>query len=126
MGKIKKIGYSLNEIGIIQAPISFQNHRGDVYPYVDICNKKSLPIFVAPMESVTDENNYKTWIDNKLTPVIPRSVMQRLNIEERIEIAKTTFVSFSLQETVQLYNENKFDAATIEFPFYRYCSWYFI
>lgn len=118
MGKIKKIGYSLNEIGIVQAPISFQNHRGDVYPYVDICNKKSLPIFVAPMESVTDENNYKTWIDNKLTPVIPRSVMQRLNIEERIEIAKTTFVSFSLQETVQLYNENKFDAATIEFPFY--------
>lgn len=109
MRKIKKIGYTLNEIGIVQAEISYQNHRGDVNPYIEICNRKSLPIFVAPMESVTDEKNYQTWIDNKLTPVIPRSVMQRLSIDDRLELAKTTFVSFSLQETIDLFDKNAFD-----------------
>lgn len=109
MGKIKKIGYTLNEIGIIQAPISYQNHRGDVNPYICTCNKEMLPIFVAPMESVTDENNYKIWIDNKLCPVIPRSVMQRLSVNDRVKLAKDTFVSFSLQEVVDLYEFNVFD-----------------
>ena len=110
MKKINKIGYSLNEIGIIQAPISYQNHRGDVNPFIEICNKEMLPIFVAPMESVTDENNYKTWIQNKICPVVPRSVMQRLSINDRLKLSKETFVSFSLQEIIDIYNTNSFDS----------------
>jgi IMP dehydrogenase/GMP reductase len=56
------------------------------------------------MASVTDQNNYKTWIENKLTPVVPRSVQKSennpngLSFEERMELAKETFVSVSLKE----------------------------
>lgn len=103
MTKLKKIGYSLNDVAIIPSSYSEQNHRGDVDPYVDICGRKSFPIFVAPMASVTDENNYQTWIDNKVTPVIPRSVQMRLTIKQRLELAQKTFVSFSLKETQTIF-----------------------
>ena len=102
MGKINKIGYSLKDISVVQAPISYQLHRSDVNPFVKTCGRDTYPVFVAPMAAVTDEKNYKTWIDNKLTPVIPRSVMQRLSFDERMEIAKETFVSISLNEAYEL------------------------
>lgn len=104
MKKLSKIGYSLRDIAIVQAPISYQLSRKNVNPYVNICNRSVLPIFVSPMSAVTDENNYKTWIDNKVTPVVPRTVMQRLTIKERLTIAHETFVSFSLQEIYKIYN----------------------
>lgn len=107
MTKLNKIGYSLKDVTIVQSLCSNQLHRGDVNPFIDICNRKSLPIFVSPMASVTDENNYNIWMDNKVTPVVPRSVMQRLTINERLEIAKTTFVSFSLDETIEIFTGNK-------------------
>ena len=102
--KLDKIGYSLKDITIVQSVCSEQNHRSDVNPYVNICNREVLPIFVAPMASVTDENNYRTWLDNKVTPVIPRSVQTRISFLERVELAKKTFVSFSLEEANSFYS----------------------
>jgi IMP dehydrogenase len=67
------------------------------------------PIFASPMESVIDEINYKIFLDNKITPVIPRTVQQRLNIDERLMLSKETFVSFSLSEAANLLNESKFN-----------------
>lgn len=104
MKKLNKIGYSLRDIAVVQAPISHQLSRKNVNPYVNICNRESFPIFVAPMSAVTDENNYNIWIDNKVTPVVPRTVMQRLSIKERLNIAHETFVSFSLQEVYKIFN----------------------
>lgn len=104
MGKLKTVGYELRDVAVMQAPVSFCNHRGDVNPFIEVCGREVYPIFVAPMASVTDQNNYKTWIDNKLTPVIPRSVQKSennpngLTFEERMELAKETFVSVSLKE----------------------------
>ena len=98
MGKLKTTTYELRDIAIMQAPVSFCNHRGDVDNKVEICDRKVYPIFVAPMAAVTDETNYKIWIENGLTPVVPRSVGQRLTFGERMEIAKETFVSVSLKE----------------------------
>lgn len=100
MGKLKKITYSLKDVAVVQAPVSYTNHRSDVDPKIKICGRKSYPIFVAPMASVTDENNYNVWIKNGLTPVVPRSVQQRLSFEERMDIARKTFVSVSLAEAV--------------------------
>ena len=103
MKKLNRIGYSLRDVAILQAPISYQLSRKNVNPCVNICNRDVLPIFVSPMSAVTDENNYKTWIDNKVTPVVPRTVMQRLSIKERLSIAHETFVSFSLQEVYRIF-----------------------
>ena len=118
--KLNKIGYSLKDVAIVQAPISNELHRGDVDPYINVCNRDVLPIFVAPMATVTDENNYQTWIDNKLTPVVPRSVMQRLNIDERLKLAYNTFVSFSLQETLKV-TEKLWNGSMKMFPVHRWC-----
>ena len=97
--KLTKIGYSLKDITVIQAPIGTYLHRADVNPFTKICEREGVyPIFVSPMASVTDEKNYHEWIKNKLTPVIPRSVKQNLDFNSRMKIAKETFVSISLQE----------------------------
>lgn len=104
MTKLNKVGYSLKDVTIIQSPCSEVSHRGDVNPYTRICNREVLPIFIAPMATVTDETNYNVWIDNKLTPVIPRTVQQRLKLDERIKLSENTFVSFSLEEASELIN----------------------
>lgn len=112
MGKLKTVGYELRDIAVMQAPVSFANHRGEVDPFIEICDRQVYPIFVAPMASVTDQNNYKIWIENKLTPVVPRSVQydekenpNGITFNERMEIAKETFVSVSLKEAQnELYN----------------------
>ena len=104
MGKLKTVGYELRDVAVMQAPVSFCNHRSDVNPFINVCDREVYPIFVSPMASVTDQNNYKTWIKNKLTPVVPRSVQKSennpngLTFEERMEVSKETFVSVSLKE----------------------------
>ncbi len=104
MGKLKTVGYELRDVAVMQAPVSFCNHRSDVDPFINVCDREVYPIFVSPMASVTDQNNYKTWIENKLTPVVPRSVQKSennpngLTFEERMKLAKETFVSISLKE----------------------------
>lgn len=104
MGKLKTVGYELRDVAVMQAPVSFCNHRSDVNPFINVCDREVYPIFVSPMASVTDQNNYKVWIENKLTPVIPRSVQKSennpngLTFKKRMELAKETFVSISLKE----------------------------
>ena len=104
MGKLKTVGYELRDVAVMQAPVSFCNHRSDVNPFINVCDREVYPIFVSPMASVTDQNNYKTWIENKLIPVVPRSVQKSennpngLTFEERMEVSKETFVSVSLKE----------------------------
>lgn len=102
--KLKTIGYSLKDVAVIQASVSYLKSRKDPNPFIEICGRQSYPIFVSPMASVTDQNNYKIWIENGLTPLVPRSVAKSernpkgLTFNERMEIAKETFVSISLKE----------------------------
>ena len=96
--KLNKIGYSLKDVTLVQAPIGTYLHRADVNPFTKICEREVYPIFVSPMSSVTNENNYFQWIKNKLTPVVPRSIRQNLSFKERMKIAEVTFVSISLEE----------------------------
>ena len=96
--KLNKIGYSLKDVTLVQAPIGTYLHRADVNPFTKICEREVYPIFVSPMSSVTNEKNYLEWIKNKLTPVVPRSIRQNLSFKERMKIAEVTFVSISLEE----------------------------
>lgn len=96
--KLTKIGYELEDVNIIQAPISYIEHRSECDPMIEMCGRKVYPVIVAPMGAVTDENNYKIWLDNGFICVVPRTV----EYEKRIEISKETFASFSLSEAKTL------------------------
>ena len=97
--KLTKVGYELESVHIVQAPISYINHRAECDPMIDFCGRKVYPVIVSPMGSVTDENNYKVWLEHGFICVVPRTVQ---DVQKRIEIAKETFASFSLSEAESL------------------------
>lgn len=83
--------YSLNDICLTPAKISRVEHRGDCNPYnVD----QMLPLFTAPMNSIVDENNYETFLKNKINTIIPRGV----DYGKRLELSTKTFVALGLDE----------------------------
>ena len=94
--KLTKVGYELSEVNLVQADISFINHRHECNPYVRFENmdKDFYPVIVSPMGAVTNEHNYKTWLDEKFMCVVPRTV----GLEKRLEIMYEAFASFSLSE----------------------------
>lgn len=94
MSKLVKIGYELSDVSIIQTPISPIRHRSECNPYRTIAGREMYPVIVSPMASVTNEHNYKTWLDNKFMCVVPRSV----DIQTRLNLMNEVFVSFSLNE----------------------------
>lgn len=96
--KLKKITYELSDINVVQSPYSEVAHRGECSPYTILCGREVYPIIVSPMGAVTDGNNYKVWLDNKFTCVIPRTV----DLETRLKLMTETFVSFSLDEAENL------------------------
>ena len=98
-GKLRKTGYELSDINIVQAPVSYIEHRSECDTMIEMCGRKVHPVIVAPMAAVTDENNYKVWLDNNFICVVPRTV----DFEKRLEICKETFCSFSLDESESLY-----------------------
>lgn len=107
--KLTKIGYGLDDVGIKQSYVCYTEHRSDINPFVTICGREMYPIVASPMESVIDENNYKVFIENKITPVIPRSIMSRCTIEDRLKLSEETFVSFSEKETYEIFEKGLFD-----------------
>ena len=103
-GKLRKTGYELSDINIVQAPISYVEHRGECDTMIEMCGRRVHPVIVAPMAAVTDENNYKVWLDNNFICVVPRTV----DFEKRLEICKETFCSFSLDEAESFYTNDLF------------------
>lgn len=98
MSKLKKVGYELCDINIIQAEISKIDHRSDCDTMIEMCGRKVHPVIVAPMAAVTNADNYKVWLDNNFICVVPRTVP----FEKRLEICTETFCSFSLDEAEEL------------------------
>lgn len=96
--KLTKVGYELESVFIVQAAKSDIEHRDECDPTIEMCGRKVFPVIVAPMGAVTDENNYKIWLDNGFICVVPRTV----DFDKRIEISKETFSSFSLSEAALL------------------------
>ena len=96
LSKLRKVGYELSDVNIVQADISFINHRAECNPYIKFPNMDNdfYPVIVSPMGAVTNEHNYKTWLNEKFMCVVPRTV----DIEKRLEIMFEAFASFSLNE----------------------------
>lgn len=94
LSKLNKVGYELSEVNIVQDAISYIDHRAECNPYTNIGGKEYYPVIVAPMGAVTNEKNYKTWLDEKFMCVVPRTV----SLMDRLNIMYETFSSFSLNE----------------------------
>lgn len=96
LSKLRKVGYELSDVNIVQADISFINHRVECNPYIKFPNMDNdfYPVIVSPMGAVTNEHNYKTWLNEKFMCVVPRTV----DVEKRLEIMYEAFASFSLNE----------------------------
>jgi len=97
--KLLKTGYELESINIVQSEKSDIAHRSECDPMIEMCGRKVYPVIVAPMGAVTNEHNYKIWLENNFICVVPRTV----NINRRLEICKETFASFSLSETEEVF-----------------------
>ena len=93
--KLIKTGYEIEDVQILQSPISPIRHRSECETKIKICGKKYYPLIVAPMGAVTNEYNYKTWLENGFMCVIPRTV----DFNKRLELSKEVFASFSLKES---------------------------
>ena len=109
--KLTKIGYELEDVNIIQAPISYIEHRSECDPMIEMCGRKVYPVIVAPMGAVTDENNYKTWLENGFICVVPRTV----DYNKRLEISKETFASFSLSEAEELWEKKTLEDGAVHY-----------
>lgn len=113
--KLTDVGYELESVYLVQDECSGIVSRSECDTKIDVCGKKVHPVFVAPMGAVTDENNYKVWLDAGFMCVIPRTV----DLEKRIALSEETFVSFSLSEAEEvLYNLPQCNEETI--PYKRY------
>lgn len=86
--------YSLQDITLIPAAVSEISSRSQCNPHAD--DFGMLPLFVAPMSSVIDDKNWKTFHNHKINTVIPRNI----DIETRLKLShnQLTFVAFSLDE----------------------------
>ena len=68
---VEKKGYSYNDLTIIPEVISNISSRSQC----EVLNEDNmLPIFASPMTSVVGCNNLQIFKDNKITPILPRSV----------------------------------------------------
>lgn len=92
--KLKKVGYELCDVNIIQAEVSDINHRSECDTMIEMCGRKVHPVVVAPMAAVTNAENYHVWLENNFICVVPRTVP----FNDRLRICTETFCSFSLDE----------------------------
>ena len=92
-------GYSYNDLTIIPEEISDVESRSQCNPFVS----DKLPIFASPMASVVDDANYDTFMNNYITPIIPRNI----DIKTRIlKMNEQKWVALSLREFEDLFINN--------------------
>lgn len=98
----KDIKYSLNDVAIQPVMESFISHRCECDPYYE---DEMLPLMTAPMSSVVNDKNYKQFLENKITPIIPRTV----SLGKRLELClnEGIWVAFSLKEFEETFIDNK-------------------
>ena len=96
-------GYSYNDLTLVPAEISNVSSRSECNPFT---SENWLPIFTAPMASVVNFENYETFLDNGITPIIPRNI----SLEVRKDLMNDQqWVALSLKEFEDLFIGNYMD-----------------
>lgn len=98
-----KIGYSYNDLTIVPSIISEVSSRSECNTFI---KDNFLPIFTAPMASVVNFENYETFLDNGITPIIPRNI----SLEVRKDLMNDQqWIALSLKEFEDLFIDNYVD-----------------
>ena len=96
-------GYSYNDLTLVPAVISNVSSRSECNQFI---KDKFLPIFTAPMASVVNFENYETFLDNGIIPIIPRNI----SLEVRKDLMNDQqWVALSLKEFEDLFINNYLD-----------------
>lgn len=101
-----RILFCLDDIAISPASVSEIEHRSECNIFKkDENGNDMLPLFTAPMLNVVDVESSDNFMENKITPIIPRTE----SLETRLELCKEKWCAFSLSEfKVNFIQENKF------------------
>ena len=84
--------YSYNDVMVKPAVISTIKHRAECNPFYE---NNTLPIFAAPMDCVVGINNFETFEEHGIIPILPRTE----NLIDRLGFATNgKWAAFSLQE----------------------------
>lgn len=95
---MKKMKFDFDDILIQPASISYIDSRNDIN-YKD--ENGFLPIFTAPMDTVVDLTNYKTFLKNGIRVVLPRTIKEiELPYDENSEYL---WFSYSLSDIDELF-----------------------
>lgn len=108
-----KVMYALEDISIVPAQVSEIESRKQCNPRVEYGiegNKNMYPIIASPMDSVVSDWNWEAFIENGISPVIPRNIPW----QRRLELCGTVFCAFSLSEV-----EGIFLRSQVELPDYQ-------
>lgn len=93
MIKKDNIKYSYNDIFLVPSKVSDISHRSECDPFVD--HKFILPLFTAPMSSVVSLENYESFMEQGIIPILPRNI----DYQSRLEYSTNgSWAAFSLQE----------------------------
>lgn len=95
-------GYSYNDLTIIPETISDVTSRSECNPYIN----NVLPIFASPMASVVNFENYETFLDNGITPIIPRNISldvrkDLMNDQQWVALSLKEFESLFIDTSVE-------------------------
>lgn len=96
--KLNNMKYSLKDVFIVQSPISNIDSRSECDPYTYHGVSAMLPLFTAPMSSVVDLSNYHMFLNNKINPILPRTIP----IDVRLKLCNEIWCAFSLNEFIDM------------------------
>lgn len=66
-----KIYYSYKDVTILPSIISNIEHRSSCNPYYD---NGLLPLFTSPMDTVVGEENFSSFYNESIVPILPRTI----------------------------------------------------
>jgi hypothetical protein len=96
VGDLNKVYLSYQDVKVIPTSVTYVEHRDDINPY----KNGMLPIFASPMSSVVDEFSWRRFQDNKIIPIIPRTLSFPLEIRLELAEKEDIWITMSLDEFI--------------------------
>lgn len=77
-----KTYYAYKDVTILPSIVSNIEHRSQCNPYYD---NGMLPLFTSPMDTVVNEDNFSSFYNESIIPILPRTVEVNKRVKNSIE-----------------------------------------